>query len=93
MKRRRFLQALALAPLAPKLAALSMPAVAATKVNFAALSPAQKMVWSREIWHYARSRSFSCKASKVNGEPAAQQTQTIVRSIRTDASITGRQGA
>ena len=70
MKRRRFLQALALAPLAPKLAVLPPPAVAAPalvaypqtveiplrRTNFASLTPAQRQVWSREMWLEARWR-------------------------------------
>ena len=66
MKRRRFLQALALAPLAPKLAVLPPPAVAAPapalvvypqtveiplrRTNFASLTPEQAQVWSRDLW-------------------------------------------
>lgn len=54
MKRRRFLQALALAPLAPKLAALPPPVAAVPvpppRVNFSSLTPAQRLVWSRDVW-------------------------------------------
>ena len=64
MKRRRFLQALALAPLARKLAVLPPPAVAAPalvaypqtveiplrRTNFASLTPEQAQVWSRDLW-------------------------------------------
>ena len=72
MDRRRFLTVLALAPLAPKLAVLPPPAVAAPapalvvypqtveiplrRTNFASLTPAQRQVRSREMWREARSR-------------------------------------
>ena len=66
MKRRRFLQALALAPLAPKLAVLPPPAVAAPalvaypqtveiplrRTNFSSLTPEQiKTLASDPRWH------------------------------------------
>ena len=64
MDRRRFLTALALAPLAPKLAVLPLPAAAAPvlvahpqvveipqhRANFASLTPKQAQVWSRDLW-------------------------------------------
>ena len=60
MKRRRFLQALALAPLAPKLAAVEAAPVRALpprRTNFASLSREQVKVWSREtMLAYRRSR-------------------------------------
>lgn len=70
MKRRNFLTALALAPLVPvaaKLAALEGPTVLVSTANqgfsratnFAALSPTQMKVWSRDLWNEARESSFT----------------------------------
>lgn len=76
MKRRNFLTALALAPLVPvaaKLAALEGPklflgpqfiATNSKATNFAALSPPQMKVWSRDLWNEARDSSFLTRMTK-----------------------------
>jgi hypothetical protein len=47
-------------PLLARLAPAAVPAAApvAAATNFAALSAAQKMLWSRDVWQAARNESF-----------------------------------
>ena len=81
MKRRAFLSFLALAPIAPKLVALSAPCEAAlvayndtikidqTKpsISFAKLTPEQRKIWSRDVWNHARENNF---VSRFHGSDA-----------------------
>lgn len=89
MKRRSFLTAALLAPLAPKLAALPAPAEPIKALalgeqalemrevtNFAALTPAQMRVWSRDFWAAARNRSiFSAEGFGVIAIDAVEPTK------------------
>lgn len=67
MKRRRMLQGLLLAPLAPKPAALPVPATPAPAVEWTTLTAAQKAAWGRSLFREAaRARLGTWMATRID---------------------------